>query len=81
MGSSELNEEAPMKDGAPAGKHVRDTGATAMDECGIALPGVCIAEEKGPVKLFHIVDDKQQLHVCLKCFEQLVLAGQWVERS
>ena len=69
-----------MSSGAPAKKTVRKTGPTQMDKCDSAIPGICLFSQKGPVQTYLIVDDNQQLHVCQACFEQLVLAGQWVEQ-
>ena len=69
-----------MSDGAPAKKNVRKIGPSITSKCDINMTGVCIAAENGPVQVFHVVENKQQLHVCLRCFGQLVLSGQWVEQ-
>ena len=69
-----------MSNGAPAKNNVRKHGPSIMSKCDIKKLGVCIATECGPVQVFRVVENKQQLHVCLRCFEQLVISGQWVEQ-
>lgn len=64
---------------APTKKKVRKKGVTMMGTCDYAMPNVCIANPKGPVDAYYVVDDKRQINVCMKCFEQQILSGQWVQ--
>jgi hypothetical protein len=70
-----------MSGSAPTPKTVRRLGVVLTDKCDIALEGVCISAEKGPVLTFFVIEDAQQLHVCSKCLERLVSSGQWVDRQ
>jgi len=63
---------------APANLPVKDLGATVMGACQVKLPHCCIADPHGPVKTYRINNDPSQTLCCKPCYEQMILAGQWV---
>lgn len=63
--------------GAPAKISVKDLGATVMGECKLKQP-TCIANPHGPCKTIKVGQEAEQTLCCRQCYDQMVLAGQWI---
>jgi hypothetical protein len=67
-----------MKDGAPTHISIISTGTTNITQCDIAIHGTCIADPNGPVKQYLVGPKQDPINCCQPCYEQMILAGQWV---
>ena len=67
-----------MSSGAPANLPVTPTGNSTAAQCDVAIPGTCTADPSRAVDEYLVGPNKDQTNACKPCYEQMILAGQWV---
>lgn len=62
----------------PTNTPMKSLGAVSQAKCSLRHPG-CIANPVGPTKAYRDQNTKAQVNCCVRCHDQMVRAGQWVD--
>ena len=66
--------ETKANGGTAADMWVRDAAAAAAGPCDLGVPGVCVADDRGPVEVYRLDADERRIAVCRGCAERMALA-------